>query len=214
MQEDGRAHRRSRWVTPLLWGVAGTLIIGAALGLTLGLRSTSAGPTVAPLVGRTTEPRSAPAILAFARSTPLRLSIPSIGVSVPLVTLGLNSDGTVQVPTNIAEAGWYRFDSTPGQAGTAVILGHVDSYRGPAVFFKLRDLVVGDVGNVTLADRRVARFKVIGTAMYLKTHFPAELVYGARRYSALQLVTCGGVFDHAEGSYLSNVVVYTALVSR
>ena len=82
------------------------------------------------------------------------------------------------------------------------------------MFFHLRDLVLGDRVNVRLADGVTAHFRVIGTATYLKAHFPAQLVYGARSYGALQLITCGGVFDNGTGHYLSNVVVYTALVAR
>jgi hypothetical protein len=132
---------------------------------------------------------------------------------VPLSSLGLNANGTVSVPTNGAVPGWYRLGATPGQLGTAVILGHVDSYLGPAVFFELRELVLGDRVNVRLADGVTAHFRVIGTAIYLKAEFPARLVYGSRSYGALQLVTCGGIFDHGTGHYLSNVVVYTALVT-
>jgi hypothetical protein len=148
------------------------------------------------------------------RSRPIHLSIPAIDVSVPLSVLGLNANGTVSVPTDFNEPGWYRYGATPGEVGTAVILGHIDSYLGPAVFFKLRDLVVGDQVVVRLADHRSARFVVIGKATYLKARFPAQLVYGRRSYSALQLVTCGGTFDHATGSYLSNIVIYTALVRQ
>ncbi len=82
------------------------------------------------------------------------------------------------------------------------------------MFFELRELVLGDRVNVRLADGAIAHFRVIGTATYLKSAFPARLVYGARPYGALQLVTCGGVFDGTTGHYLSNVVVYTALVAR
>ncbi|NNN08279.1 MAG: class F sortase [Acidimicrobiaceae bacterium] len=146
------------------------------------------------------------------RSTPIHLSIPQIGVSTALMQLGLNSDGSVQVPTNIAEAGWYKYDVTPGQKGSAVILGHVDNYKGPAVFFYLDHLSLGSRVFVTLESGRTLQFAVIGVRMYSKSNFPDQLVYGPRSYPALQLVTCGGVFDPATGHYLSNIVVFTALV--
>jgi hypothetical protein len=182
--------------------------------LLLGLRTSGVGPAVSPLKGRTAVVRTAAREIGLARSRPVHLSIPALALSVPLSSLGLNADGTVSVPTDFNEPGWYRYSATPGQVGTSVILGHVDSYRGPAVFFNLRDLAVGDRVDVRLADGATPRFAVIGLAIYLKAHFPALLVYGRRTYGALQLVTCGGVFDHATGSYLSNVVVYTALVRR
>jgi hypothetical protein len=181
--------------------------------LSLGLRTSGVGPAAAPLNGRTAPVRTASEI-GLARSRPIHLSIPALALSVPVSSLGLNADGTVSVPTDVNEPGWYRYSATPGQVGTSVILGHVDSYRGPAVFFNLRDLAVGDRVIVRLADGATPHFAVIGIAIYLKAHFPAQLVYGRRSYGALQLVTCGGVFDHATGSYLSNVVVYTALVRR
>ena len=146
------------------------------------------------------------------RSRPVHLSIPSLGVSVSVGVLGLNKDRTVETPTSFTQPGWYKYGPTPGQLGSAVILGHVDSYRGPAVFFRIGKLLPGDQVIVREADNQTFKFKVIGVRMYLKSQFPDYLVYGPRPYAALQLVSCGGVFDHQTGSYLSNIVVYTALV--
>ena len=161
----------------------------------------------------TVRPDSTTVSPVAARSVPVVLRIPAIGVTVSLSTLGLNPDGTVQVPTDFEQAGWFRLGPTPGQLGSAVILGHVDSYKGPAVFFQLRSLVVGDQVDVSLADGMTARFAVNWVAMYSKQEFPAQQVYASRGISALQLVTCGGAFDTKTGSYLSNIVVYTSLVS-
>jgi len=130
------------------------------------------------------------------------LSVPAIGVTEPLELLGVNLDGTVQVPTDIQKPGWYQFGPTPGQAGSAVILGHVDSYRGPAVFFKLRTLVAGDLIGVTMANGSTAQFKVTSVAMYLKTQFPTQQVYASGGASSLQLVTCG------ECSTLIRVIIF------
>ena len=151
-------------------------------------------------------------MLSTSRSRPTHLTVPAIGLSIPLITLGLNADRTVMVPTRFDQAGWFRLGPSPGQLGSAVILGHVDSYRGPAVFFRLRQLHLGDDVDVTLTDGVRLRYRVIGLAMYLKSRFPARLVYGPRPYSALQLVTCGGAFDAATGHYLSNLVAYSALI--
>jgi sortase (surface protein transpeptidase) len=146
------------------------------------------------------------------RSRPVHLTIPIIGVSVPLSVLTLNKDGTVNVPTNFSEPGWYNGDRSPGQKGSAVILGHVDNFHGPAIFFYLDKLKLGNHVNVTLKDGRKLVFAVIGIRQYQKTNFPDKLVYGTRTYPALQLVTCGGIFDPATGHYLSNIVVFTALI--
>lgn len=160
--------------------------------------------------GSTPAPAGAP---GPARSAPVALRIPAIGLAVSLSGLGLNADGTVQVPTDFQQPGWFRLGPSPGQVGSAVILGHVDSYRGPAVFFRLRSLEAGDRVEVSLADGAVAHFVVRAVETYLKREFPARRVYASRGYSALQLVTCGGEFDRRARSYLSNVVAYTTLVA-
>jgi sortase (surface protein transpeptidase) len=141
------------------------------------------------------------------------LNIPAIGLTVSLSGLGLNPTGTVQVPTDYQQPGWFDLGPSPGQLGSSVILGHVDTFQGPAVFFHLPTLQVGDDVNVTLADGAVTTFQVRTLASYLKSQFPDALVYGTHGDSALQLVTCGGTCDSATGHYLSDVVVYTTFVS-
>jgi hypothetical protein len=149
---------------------------------------------------------------SIARSIPVHLSIPIIGLSDSLSELGLNKNGTVQVPTSWDVPGWYRLGPSPGQLGSAVILGHVDSVNGPAAFYRLASLRPGNEVSVKLADGQNVHFKVIGLRMYSKSKFPDRLVYGRRSYSALQLVTCGGTFDSGTHHYLSNLVVFTELV--
>lgn len=117
------------------------------------------------------------------------------------------------MPTDFAEPGWFHPGPSPGQVGSAVILGHVDSHQGPAVFYLLRFLKADDRIAVSLADGRVAHFKVRKVATYPNEQFPARKVYGSHGYSGLQLVTCGGEFDIETDSYLSNVVVYTTLAA-
>ncbi len=150
---------------------------------------------------------------AVPRSVPVALRVPAIGVDVSLSTLGLNPDRTVQVPTDFQQPGWFGLGPSPGQTGSSVILGHVDSYKGPAVFFRIRDLQVGDQVAVDLADGATAHFRVTAVAMYAKDQFPAQQVYAPHGGSALQLVTCGGTFDTHTRSYLSNIVAYTTLVA-
>jgi hypothetical protein len=150
------------------------------------------------------------------RSVPVSVNIPAIGVTSSLLDLGLNPDGTIQVPslfTDAGEAAWYKYSATPGQIGTSVIEGHVDSYLGPAVFFRLGALQPGDTIDVTLADGITAIFRVTGVREYLKTEFPAKTIYGTTHYAALRLITCGGVFDYATGHYLSSTVVFASLIS-
>jgi hypothetical protein len=197
--------------------VAVVLLLIAAGCLAVGLRGHQdplAGPLASPAAtGRAAAAPPGAVSPVVARSVPVALRIPAIGVAVSVSELGLNPDGTVQVPTNFQQPGWFRLGPSPGQVGSAVILGHVDSYRGPAVFFRLRFLRAGDRVEVSLADGVVAHFAVSTVAMYPKEQFPARLVYGSHGYSALQLVTCGGTFDTRTRSYRSNVVAFTSLVA-
>ena len=153
---------------------------------------------------------------ALRRSVPVSVSIPEIGVRSKLLSLGLNPDGTFAVPslaTSADEAAWYKYSVTPGQVGAAVIEGHVDSYQGPAVFFRLGALRPGNQIDVTLADGITAVFRVTGVREYAKDKYPAEMIYGPTDYAALRLITCGGDFDYATHHYLSSVVVFAVLSS-
>ena len=146
-------------------------------------------------------------------SPPVRVEIPAIVVSSPLVPLGLNPDGTMQVPGDFQVAGWFTGGPQPGQLGPAVIAGHVDSRTGPAVFYRLRDLRPGDQIRVVRADRLVVRFEVESLASYSKQALPDEAVYGATTAPALRLITCAGTFDRARHSYRDNLVVSAVRVA-
>lgn len=139
---------------------------------------------------------------------PVEVVLPSIGTRSRLVGLRLNRDGTVQVPADYAVAGWYRDGPAPGDPGAALILGHVDSTKGPAVFYRLRDLRKGDAVFVRRADGTTARFVVSKLATYPKSRFPAASVYGATDRPELRLITCTG--DFANGHYVDNLVVFAA----
>jgi sortase (surface protein transpeptidase) len=136
-------------------------------------------------------------------------------VSEPLLRLGLQPDRTVEVPApkDAAYPGWYELGPTPGQVGSSVILGHVDSLRGPAVFYRLRTLEHGNHVDVRLDSGVVAHFEVQKVVTYPNEDFPARTVYGSHGYPALNLVTCGGAYDRDNGGYQSNVVAYTRLVA-
>jgi sortase family protein len=139
---------------------------------------------------------------------PVRIAIPAIGVSAPVVPLGFDRTGALEVPRDFAETGWWTGGARPGERGPAVIAGHVDSTTGPAVFFRLADLRRGDAITVERADGSRVRFRVERSTRYPKARFPTAEVYGATRTPALRLVTCSGTFDHATGHYLDNTVVY------
>lgn len=142
------------------------------------------------------------------------LVIPAIGVFTNLVRLGLSAPGTMQVPPTAAVAGWYTGSPRPGQIGSSIIAGHVDSRLGPGVFYRLSQMRRGEYVYIIRANHTVAVFEVTSLRAYAKSSFPAKIVYGPVPDAELRLITCGGTFDFATGSYLSNIVVYATLISR
>jgi sortase (surface protein transpeptidase) len=151
----------------------------------------------------------------LAPSEPVRIEIPVLDVNAPVMQLGQNPNGSVQVPPlddhNLA--GWYDRTVMPGQDGTSVILGHVDNVTGVSVFFYIKTLQPGDIVKVVRADGTAAAFSVDGTQKVAKATFPSGAIYGNTRYPELRLITCGGPFDSATGQYLDNIIVYSHLIS-
>ena len=145
-------------------------------------------------------------------SRPVALTIPRLGVSTGLETLGLDADGAMQVPQDPALAGWYARGPAPGSLGPAVIAGHVTWNGAPAVFADLADLRPGDLVRVARADGRVAVFGVTRIEQYAKSVFPTDQVFGASDHAALRLITCGGEYDDDEHRYEDNVVVFARLL--
>lgn len=165
----------------------------------------------------TTPTSSAPSTSEFRGlppSEPAEIRIPKIGAVSSLVPLGLNADETVEVPPvdQPMQAGWYRYARTPGEAGPAVVLGHVDGNRQPGIFFRLRELVAGDEILVSRKDGTTATFRVHKAEQVAKDSFPAEAVYGDTDAPELRVITCGGGYDQAARSYRDNVIVYATLV--
>jgi hypothetical protein len=197
-------------------GLAGvTLLLAGALTITIAVLAQQHAPSPAASAAGTTRPDGGKGP-SLRHSVPVSVTIPAIGVRSSLLRLGLNPDGTIQVPslvTSADEAAWYKYSVTPGQIGTSVIEGHVDSYDGPAVFFRLGALRPGNKIDVTLADGVTAVFRVTGVREYAKTEFPTTMVYGPADFAALRLITCGGAFDSATGHYLSSVVVFASLAA-
>jgi sortase (surface protein transpeptidase) len=208
--------RRPAAALALAAGLA--VIVGGTAGLLLTRHSTPAmrpaaagvaalpaptGPIVAPPPSAALKPVAAP----------VALTIPLIGVRTQLITLGLTSAGELQVPSSTAVAGWYTGSPRPGAVGSAIIVGHIDSYRGPGVFYRLIKLTRGDKIYVKRADGTLVEFRVTSVQIYLKDRFPTEDVYGPVPDAELRLITCGGAFDPATRHYLSNIVVYATEVS-
>jgi hypothetical protein len=141
---------------------------------------------------------------------PRRIRIPAIGVSTRVIPLGLNADGSMQTPDSVSVTGWYRPWREPGERGSAVITGHVDSVNGPGVFYRLRALRRGDVIRIERADGTAVRFTVEGLERWPKAEFPTRRVFRPTRISTLRLVTCSGNFDASTGHYVDNTIVYAA----
>jgi hypothetical protein len=188
----------------------GLVAVGACL-----LLACCSGGTAPTAVG---PPPTAPARVTstppLAAAPPVRIRIPAIDVDSTLIGLGLQADGTLQVPSDGSAAGWFTGAPTPGEHGPAVIAAHVDWNHAPGVFYRLRDLEPGDEVAVDRADGSTATFVVLGVEQYPKDAFPTERVYGDIDHAGLRLITCGGSFDRAARSYRDNVVVYAGLVGR
>lgn len=176
-------------------------------------RPEAAMPAPVPSAGASPAPPTSAAALARAPSPPVHIAIPAIGVSAAVVRLGLNADGSLQVPGDFDVTGWFTGGPAPGETGPAVIAGHIDSRRGPAVFYRLRELRPGQEITVGRRDGSNVRFAVDGVAQYPKDDFPTRAVFGPSPDPLLRLITCGGAFDRSLRSYRDNVVVTARLVS-
>jgi len=201
--------------------VAGAL---AVLGLVLGGAGLlgSEPPAPAAAVAADPLPTSPPTAAAGPRqqpatgSAPASITIPAIDVTSPVDSVGLEPDGTLEVPVPgpaYDHAAWYRGSPTPGRVGPSVVLGHVDSAaNGPSVFYDLGRLRPGDRITVTSADRSSRTFAVDAVRSFPKDDFPSLEVYGDTAGPELRLITCGGDFNRSTGHYLDNVVVYAVAV--
>jgi sortase (surface protein transpeptidase) len=176
-------------------------------GAVPGPRSDAPGSAPPPPAGET-----APATPV---AMPIAVRIPAIEVQSELITVGLNPDGTLEVPQpgpDYDKAAWFRESPRPGETGPAVIEGHVDSAaNGPSVFYDLGRLVPGDRVEVDREDGSTATFEVYDVQTFPKDDFPTLAVYGNTDGSELRLITCGGPFDSEARSYEDNVVVFAAL---
>jgi hypothetical protein len=139
---------------------------------------------------------------------PLRVRVSGTDIDASIIDLGLNDDGTIEVPKDFGVTGWYTGRPPPGELGPSVIVGHVDSTKGPAVFYELRNLEVGDLIEVDRSDGLIAWFKVREVVLVDKIAFPTEQVYGATDAPELRLITCGGSFDKDARSYQGNLIVF------
>jgi hypothetical protein len=140
---------------------------------------------------------------------PMVIAIPKIGVEATVVEVGLQADGAMQVP-DPDQVGWYKLGPRPGAPGPAVLVGHLDSRTGPAVFYRLRQLRPGDEILVGQRDGTSSRFVVERLEQLPKTALPSKRIWTTTSRPLLRLVSCGGRFNRATGHYQDNVIVYAS----
>ncbi|MFD9614086.1 class F sortase [Streptomyces sp. NPDC059083] len=194
------------------------LLLAAALAALTGCSAAGEAPSATPpahIARATADPTASTApVRPLARSLPVRVRVPSAGVDTgPVLDLGLNADGTVEVPP-VADAdrvGWYDKGVTPGETGPAVLIGHFDTVRGPAVLKDVSRVRTGDEITVTRADGTTAVFRVRELEQVGKHAFPTAKVYGNTTRPELRLVTCGG--ELTDGHRPDNIIVYADLVA-
>lgn len=210
MTAAARRERREAGNASLALFVVAVLLALTGVGAVVALRRGSLPPDGHSVSAATASrvPGSPPAVPP---GPPLHVRIPAIGVLAPLVPLGVNTDGTLEVP-QFEEAGWYAGGSRPGDPGPAVIAAHFDSTTGPAVFYRLKELKPGDVVHVGYRAGTVT-FSVRESRSFPKSRFPTHEVYGGTDGPALRLVTCDGTFDRKTRTYRSNLVVWADVIS-
>lgn len=185
-------------------------LIGAG-SLFLALEKVEAPGHTADQIDFTTDDEIDAFVLPAAK--PVRIRVPAVGIDATFEGgLGLNEDQTVEVPDSYEEVGWYKYAPTPGELGPAIILGHVDSFEGPAVFWPLQNLEVGDEILVDREDGSIATFRVTELEDHAQSGFPTEKVYSDLDYAGLRLITCSGTFNHGIQRYSHNLIVFAELV--
>lgn len=215
--------RRGLILLALVVAVAGGVLIAVAVSAQ---RSAPQPPRSAGRIERSPQSSSTPLSpgpttptgrAPLGASAPVKISIPSIGVHSKVLPIGLTAGGALAVPQpgqNLDKAAWFKNSPTPGQSGPSIIEGHLDSEKGPSVFFKLGKMRPGNKIEVTRADGVVAVFTVDAVRDYPKQAFPTRLIYGSANLSRpeLRLITCSD-FDASIGHHTGNEVVFAHLTS-
>ncbi|MFA3878483.1 class F sortase [Streptomyces sp. MMCC 100] len=212
-EEEERRRKRAPWGV-----IALVLLTGLAL-IRNGSGEFDVGPpqpasaAAAPDTRAAAGDAAAPGVTPLPYSVPDRVSVPAIQVDAPVMGVGLDADGWVDAPPpedpNLA--GWFTGAVSPGEKGTAVVVGHVDNQQGPAVFYGLGALKKGNKVEVHRQDGKTAVFEIYGIEVFEKNNFPGDRVYGSKGSPELRVITCGGGFTKQNG-YDGNVVAFARLV--
>ncbi|MGP2442228.1 class F sortase [Streptomyces sp. JW3] len=210
-EEEERHRKRAPWGV-----IALVLLTGLAL-IRNGSGEFDVGPpqpaSAAASQARPAEGTALPkAVAPLPYAVPDRVRIPAIQVDAPMMPVGLDADGWVGAPPpedpNLA--GWFTGAVSPGEKGTAVVVGHVDNKQGPAVFYGLGALKQGNEVEIARADGKTAEFEIYGIEVFEKDDFPGDRVYASKGSPELRVITCGGGFSKQNG-YAGNVVAFARL---
>ncbi|HTF55056.1 MAG TPA: class F sortase [Pseudonocardia sp.] len=204
------------WVSTGMSRLVAVVVAVTAAGLVAGCGGSAVGPgdgpnlTSALVTGGPVAP-AAP----LPDSAPTEVRIDAIDATSSLVPLGLNPDRTITVPpvNTPLQASWYRLGPTPGAAGPAIILGHVNGNGQDGIFARLNQVKPGDQVKVTRQDGKTAVFTVTKLQQIAKNAFPTVDVYGDTPDAQLRLITCGGGFDKGKGSYVDSIIAFATLTS-
>ncbi|MFH9431209.1 class F sortase [Streptomyces sp. NPDC017615] len=208
-EERGHTTATGRLITAMAWAV---LLLGLWLwGRDVtGLPDNPAGTAHGDVAGLGGITLPAPAT-PLPESAPQRVDIPQLAIQAPVTSRGLDSRGGIDPPPfdQPGVVGWYGAGTAPGAAGTALLVGHVDTETRPAVFYRLSTLEPGETVRVVRADGEIARFTIDDVEVLPADHFDAARAYGTRHpgRAELRLITCGGTYDRASRTYTANVVV-------
>lgn len=195
----------------LFAGLVGVIVSG--LAVVSGFSRTPPTVQAIPVVRPESTAEPSPATYRLPESKPTRLTIPSINLSVGTIEVGQAEDGSLETPGLFDNTvGWYKHSPTPGEIGPAIIVGHVDSYKGPSVFWYLGKLNKGDEVRVSRQDGSTAKFRVTAIEQYSQDDFPTDKVYANTEKPELRLITCGGNFNYKTLRYTKNTVVYAELI--
>ncbi len=213
--ETGQSRKRSPWGVLALVMLTGLAMVRNGVNVGDGPPQPTAASAVAVTADQLpADPPTPPADMeVLEHSSVQRIRIPTINVDAPVMTVGLDAEGWIDAPPpqdrNLA--GWYLNGISPGQRGSAVIVGHVDNAQGPAVFYGLGSVKPGNHIEVERYDGRTAVFEVYGVEVFSKEAFPGARVYGDTGHAELRVITCGGGYSKARG-YDGNVVVFARMV--
>src|SRR5260370_29572022 len=187
-------------VVVLILSACGTTSISEELGLRARSAIKASTPTVQP-------------IRTYMKN-PVRLAIPAIGINAFVESVGTQSNADLATPAQNPweDVGWYNLGPHPGERGSAVIDGHLDRPGGyPAVFWRLRDLHVGDEVRVMNTTGKTLRFRVTRIALYPPQKAPIQDIFGNRGGTYLNLITCAADWIPSQHQTTLRLGVYTSL---